>query len=126
MGNKEKRKELRKHKRVYAQHGAVAALEESKSSLKIGLIANISKGGLAFNYIGKKEKISGWHKADIFLSSKRFYLKEVLFKATSDFYIDPQTPFSTVLMKQCGGEFGELTEEQKSQLDYFLKNHTID
>ena len=124
MGGTEKPVEKRKHKRFKAQKNTYIITVNDTTNL--GQMINISKGGLAFNYIGKKEKISGWHKVDIFLSSKRFYLKEVLFKATSDFYLDPNTPFSTVLMKQCGGEFGELTEEQKSQLDYFLENHTTD
>ena len=62
----------------------------------------------------------------IFLNRKRFYLKKVSFKAISDFYIDTKTQFCTVLMKQCGGQFGELTTSQISQLNYFIANHTID
>ena len=124
MVGTERTVEKRKHKRFKVQKNTYIITVNDTTNL--GQMINISKGGLAFNYIGQKEKISGWHKVDIFLSSKRFYLKEILFKATSDFYLDPNTPFSTVLMKQCGGEFGEMTDEQKSQLDYFLDNHTID
>jgi hypothetical protein len=124
MVGTERTVEKRKHKRFKVQKNTYIITVNDTTNL--GQMINISKGGLAFNYIGQKEKIAGWHKVDIFLSSKRFYLKEILFKATSDFYLDPNTPFSTVLMKQCGGEFGEMTDEQKSQLDYFLDNHTID
>jgi hypothetical protein len=95
-------------------------------SIKVGQIINISNGGIAFSYISKGTQLTGWHKINIFLSSKRFYLKDVPFKAISDFYLDSKTPFSTVLMKQCSGQFGELAREQKSQLEYFIANHTSD
>ena len=114
--------EKRKYNRFKAQEDPYVAIVND--STIVGQIINISKGGLALNYIGKEAQITGWHKVNIFLSGNRFYLKEVPFKAISDFYIGTQPPFSSVLMKQCCGQFGELTREQKSQLDYFLANHT--
>ena len=114
--------ERRKHKRFKAQKDSYVAL--MNDSIKVGEILNISKGGIAFNYMSKGEELTGWHKMKIFLSSKRFYLKEVQFKAVSDFYVDSKTPYSKVLMKRCSGQFGELTTYQRSQLDYFIANHT--
>ena len=116
--------EKSKQKRFKAQKDTYIILVNDSTNL--GQIINISKDGLAFSYIGKEEQIIGWYKGDIFLSSKRFYLKEVPFKAISDFYIDTKTPYSRVLMKQCGGQFGELTNQQRSRLDHFIANHTID
>ena len=116
--------EKRKSNRFKAQEDTYVAIVND--SIKVGKIINLSKGGLAFSYIGKEAQITGWHKMNIFLSGNRFYLKEVSFKAISDFYIDTKTQFSTVLMKQCGGQFGELTREQKSQLEYFIANHASD
>ena len=116
--------EKRKHNRFKAQKDTYVALVND--STKVGQIMNISNGGLAFCYIGRGAQITGWQKINIFLSGNRFYLKEVPFKAISDFFIDTKIQFSTVLMKQCGGQFGKLTPSQISQLDYFIANHTID
>ena len=122
MFEKETRVEKRKHTRFKDQKNINIALENDFTT--VGQMINISKGGLAFSYIGKEEQITGWHKIYIFLNRKRFYLKELPFKAIWDFYIDTKVPFSTLLMKQCGGQFGELTNEQFSQLDYFIAHLT--
>ncbi len=119
----EKTAEKRKHNRLEAQEDAYIALVNG--SMKVGQILNISKGGLAFSYISKEAQLTGWHKMKIFLSSRRFYLKEIPFKVISDFCLDSKTPYSTVLMKQCSGQFGELTNQQRSRLDHFIANHTI-
>ena len=123
MVGKETTVEKRKQKRFKAQKDTYIILVNDSTNL--GQIINISKDGLAFSYIGKEEQIIGWYKGDIFLSSKRFYLKEIPFNAISDFYIDTKTPYSRVLMKQCRGQFGELTNQQRSRLDHFIANHTI-
>jgi hypothetical protein len=123
MVEKETTVEKRKHKRFNAQKDTYVALVND--SIKVGQIINISNGGIAFSYISKGAQLTGWHKMNIFMSSKRFYLKKVPFKAISDFYLDSKTPYSIVLMKQCSGQFGELTNEQRSNLDYFIANHTI-
>ena len=122
MVEKEITAEKRKHKRYKAKKETYIALVND--SIKVGQIINISKGGIAFSYIGKEAQLTGWHKMKIFLSSRRFYLKGVPFKVISDFCLDSKTPYSTVLMKQCSGQFGELTNQQRSRLDYFLVNHT--
>lgn len=112
----------RKHNRFKVKEETYVAL--MNDTIKVGQIINISKGGLAFSYIAKDTDIQGWHKMNIFLSGNNFCLKEIPFRAISDFLIENDILFSTVLMRQCGGQFGELTPDQKMQLDYFIENHT--
>lgn len=88
-------------------------------------IANISNGGLAFRYMDSGENIQGSHELNIIFPESDIYIKGIVFIIISDFYVDI-SPFSTILMRQCGGKFGDLTQNQKSQLDYFNANHTID
>jgi hypothetical protein len=114
--------EKRKHNRLKVYEDTYIALVND--STIIGQIINISKGGVAFRYIGKEEEITDFHRVDIYLSGSRFYLKQVPFRAISDFIIENNIKFSTVIMKQCGGQFGKLTPNQVSQLDYFLANQT--
>ena len=115
--------EKRIYKRHSAQDGAHAAI--LSNCPKMGQIINISKGGLAFRYVADGEQLNGTFQMDIFLNGNGFYLKKVPFKIISDFYIDNKVPFSAVTIRQCGGQFGELTLSQVSQLDYFIGNHTL-
>ena len=124
MSGTERTVEKRKDNRFKARENIYVALVND--STKVGQIMNISSGGLAFSYIGESVPIVDWYKMDIFLGRNRFYLKEIPFKIVSDFSIENKNPFSTVLMRQCSGQFGQLTQEQKSQLDDLIANHAID
>ena len=115
--------EKRKQLRFRAHEGSYAVLK--KDSVQVGQIVNISKGGLALCYIGNGEPIKGLLNIDIFFTNQQFYLKGMPFIIVSDFFIDKKIPFSTILMKRCCGQFGELTHGQIYQLDYFIENHTI-
>jgi hypothetical protein len=115
--------EKRKIKRFKAPKNAYTSVENDSANL--GRIINISKDGFAFSYVGKKERITGWHKVEIFLSSEYFCIEGVPFNVISDFYLDTKTPNNPILMKQCGGEFGELTSYQLSQLDHFIAHYII-
>jgi hypothetical protein len=112
----------RKHRRFQIQDDAFAAIRSETS--KLGTLENISRGGLAFRYVADEEQILGSFEMDIFSREKKFYLKSVPFRAISDSYIDDHVPFSTLTMSQCRGQFGKLTHDQMSMLDYFLVHHT--
>ena len=115
--------ERRKHNRFKAKEGVFAVVTSGDN--KVGQIKNISKGGLAFQYVASEKKLAGLLIMDIFRSSKDFYMKDVTVKTTSDCYVDSKIPFSTIILKQCGGKFADLADNQVSQLDRFIQNYTI-
>ena len=123
MTNMKEIMEKRKHRRFQTQERVYTAI--NNGSIKIGQIQNISKGGLAFRYVANREQVEGSYKVDIFATDNAFYLKNIPFKSISDVYIDFEIPFSTTSLRQCGGQFGELTRIQVSQLDYFIESYTI-
>ncbi len=123
MTNMKEIMERRKHSRLQTQERVYAAL--NNGSIQIGQIQNISKGGLAFRYVANREQVEGSYKVDIFATDNAFYLKNIPFKSISDVYIDFEIPFSTTSLRQCGGQFVELTRIQVSQLDYFIESYTI-
>ncbi len=125
MTDMKKNVEKRKHRRFQVQEGVYAALYLYNGSLKIGQIQNICKDGFAFRYVGNGEQAEGSYKVDIFARNNVFYLKNLPFKIISDVYIDFEIPFSTTSLRQCGGQFGEITQSQMFQLDYFIKDYTI-
>ena len=118
--------ERRKFTRFLAQNTAFAVLRPHFT--KLGKIKDISRGGLAFEYEyiayeGRKEDSSG---TDIFLSAGRFYLFRIPSKIIYDIKIveENQTFIDRFERRRCGLQFGELTEEQAAQMEFFLNNHT--
>jgi hypothetical protein len=124
MGEKAVETERRKFTRLLAEDTAFAVLRPHFT--KLGKIKDMSEGGLAFEYIayeGQKEDTSGM---DIFLSGDRFYLGRIPCRIRYDIKIAEryQTPIDRIERRRCGLQFGELTDEQAAQLEFFLKNHT--
>ena len=112
----------RKHQRFKARESSFAALHPS---LAVGDITNISKGGLAVHYALYDRDSEAPSEVTIFSTADRFHLKELPCTTVSDSQIEESPPSSSMSMRRCGLQFGGLTEEQQSQLDYFLHNYTV-
>ena len=110
--------ERRKHKRYDVKEGAFAALP---SNYLVGQIKNISKGGISFTCLSSGKQKFNMPILEIFSKDNDFYLREIPFKIVSEIDVEDRVPSSSIQMKQIGGEFVNLTEDQKSQLDYFLQ-----
>ena len=91
----------------------------------MGKIIDMSMGGLAFRHIDTEEETSGPCELDIFLSDSNFYLHKVPFKNISDFEIYNVPSLSSIRMRRCGLQFGDLTPDQIFDLEYFIENHTV-
>jgi len=121
--DRRKRTRRRKSPRFRAKEGSYAAID-SKHNL-IGLVKDINKCGLAFQYVGNVKELTGKLTMHIFRDHKEFYLKNVPFKTIADFYVESKSPFSSIILRQCSGKFVDLTDYQRAQLDHFLLNHTF-
>ena len=115
--------EKREHKRFRVQEGAYAMLRGS--ARKLGQITDISRGGLAFRYIDIGERPRRSFDLDILWKGNGFHLENVSFKTISDFRATKEFPFSSIPMRRCGGQFTALTEDQISELEYFIQNYTV-
>ncbi len=115
--------ERRQQKRFIAEEGAFAALVDQES--RLGQIKDISIRGLSFRYIDSHEKLDNADELKIILGNQGLYLDRVPFVKISDFEIKSEYSFSTIKMRQIGLQFGELTAEQKMQLERFIQQHTI-
>ena len=121
--NTKNRVERRQMKRFRVAEGAFAALVNHGS--KLGQIKDISGLGLSFRYIDSDEAHTDASELKIILGSGGLCLDNVPFKKISDFEIKSEFSFSSIKMRQIGLQFGELTPEQQTRLDNFIKNHTI-
>ncbi len=120
MPNRKETVNQRRYARFRVPKNAFAAL--GPDYIKVGQIINISMGGLAFRYVDGKGP-SNASELDIFLAGRTFYLYELPFESVWD-SVTNEVPFSSINMKVCGLQFGDLTDEQKSDLRYFMQNHT--
>ena len=114
--------ERRKNQRFKAAYGAYAVLGPESS--KLGQIKDISMGGLAFKYLADEARSNGADELDIIIRQDGFYIKSIPIQTVSDFELARENALSTVPIRRQGVQFGELTSNQTSQLEFILKNHT--
>ena len=111
----------RKHKRFRLPAGAIVAFRPGY--LKLGRIIDVGIGGLGFSYITSEELPNVSSELDIFLAIRDFYLYNMPFETIWDFETDA-VRFASVKTRRSGLEFGELTPDQISQLEYLIQNCT--
>jgi hypothetical protein len=114
--------ERRKSKRFKAAYGAYAVLGPETS--KLGQIKDISMKGLSFKYLADEARSNRAGELDIIIRQNCFCVKSIPIQTVSDFELAKENPFSTVRLRQQGIQFGELTSDQASQLEFILKHHT--
>jgi hypothetical protein len=120
MEKKETTDDKRKHKRFDVKDGAYTVL--SYQPTVMGQIINISEKGVAATYKGKRLKEST--EIDLFISDAGFYLEQIPVKTISDLKIAGKFLSGSKKIWQRSLQFGELTDDQKSQLDEFIKLYT--
>jgi hypothetical protein len=117
-----KNMESRKNLRFRTQDNCYAVLSENYS--KIGKICDISLDGLTFRYLAWEMAAKASSHVDIFLLNNEFYLCNIPCKII---YETEEESFGIAFLPQmfrCGLQFGECTESQSEQLDYFIQNYT--
>jgi hypothetical protein len=106
--------------------GEIAFAVIKSKPIKMGQITNISNDGLAFHYIDRQDGSNSLFKMDILYAGKAFYLDRLLFKPVFDIAVETDIPINPFTIRKCGVQFGELNNRQRSQLEYFICNHTLD
>jgi len=114
--------ERRKYKRYKAAYGAYAVLGPENS--KIGQIKDISMGGLAFKYLADEARNNGASEVDIIIHQKHLHVKSIPMQTITDFELTKENAFSRVRLRQRGVQFGELTSDHTSKLEFILKQYT--
>ncbi len=121
MTNIEALPEKRRFKRFQAPKNAFALIRGPDG--KLGQIMDIGKGGLAFRYLANGSQPKRLSQMDIFLANNGFYLEKVSCEIVSDFEMDKQGPSDSLTMRRCGVQFGELSHDLISRLEYFIENY---
>ena len=134
MGSSKKKntKDQRENERHFVELGAFAVFSDDNSVIP-GQVVDISMGGIAFFYYDGEEWTN--ELSEIFkLFGEDFYMENVPLEIVSDFKIvDEDHPIYKAMGHKSGGEkirrrgvkFGKLTDEQKEQLEKFIKTNVV-
>ena len=118
------RTERRQFKRYSAPQMAFAVLKSGYE--RLGKINNISRGGLAFEYIGDERHKNSIEselltEIDIFISRDNFYLSKIPCTIIYDSDTVPDHSIITSIpMRRCGVQFANLNLEAADLLDSCL------
>jgi len=116
----------RKDKRFLVGEEVIVALRNKSS--RVGRVKDISVGGLSFEHIYDEDLEGESSKRDVSLWVDNYRMADIPCRVVYDIPISepPEYDYLSVHFKtrRCGVQFGELTENQETQLDFFLKTHT--
>ena len=115
--------ERRQQPRFKAVEGVFAALVNRHSQL--GQIKDISKIGLAFQCIDHGDEPGDTSELKIIIGKGGLYLDKLPLIKVADFLLKSEHSFSSILMRQIGLQFGELTSRQRCRIEDFIQKHTI-
>ncbi len=116
MTNRRKKPDQRRYERFQAQTGSCATV--MSDIVKTGQVVDISRGGLSFCYYFTDQKIEYDPSDRLSLLSDGFYLMNLPYKVVTDFEVGADNE------RRCNIQFGDLSENQIIQIDYFICNYT--
>ena len=118
--------EQRRHIRLLPHENTFAVI--GRKFTKVGKVKDIGMGGLAIEYIAGEDCNHEAGRVDIFMTGHVFHLYNVPCKMIYDIEIHVphvNNKYVKILTtKRCGVKFGELTEDEKAQLELFIESHT--
>jgi len=110
-------RERREYRRVEVGENILAVLKPSMK--KLGLIKDISKGGLSLKYISNIPFCENIDELDLFSYPKHFYISKIPCMAVHD-RIDRFLQYDELQIRLCGLKFGRLLPLQKKKLNHLL------
>lgn len=115
--------ERRQHERFLAPENALVALYGQ--SIKVGKLVDISRGGLSFEHIYEDISITNGIEKEISFWVNNFRLFRFPCQLIYNIVVPIPPEYESLTIRlityRCGVKFKNLTDEQKKQLDLFLK-----
>ena len=89
-------------------------------------IRDISRGGIMLQSVFFDQEPADSIKLDIFLGRDKFYLPNIPIHIVSHSKRRSSNTFSQIQVERLGFRFGDLSEQQQTQLDYFISQNAIE
>lgn len=115
--------ERRASQRFYVKDGAYVYLGSQSETL--GQIIEISASGLSFLHLSGKEPLEGPSELVIILADRSFYFEKMPCSIVSDMDVCTELFMGSKTVRRGSVQFGELTNEQTSQLEHFIRNYAM-
>lgn len=103
--------------------GCIACTVFNAKPAKLGIIENISMGGLMFQHVASKTQINKTVVLDIILAGSGFYMADMPFKIIADSAIPEDIPGDSIDMRQVRLQFKKLNANQQARLNEFIFIH---
>ena len=118
----------RKHQRFAAKDWIFAACKGD--SLRLGKVVDISRGGVAFQYVSFMEEnrspVKGPVDVEVFEKGSSWCLLKASCCVVYDFEVPlPGSMLENYQLRRCGVQFGKLSREQWSDLEYFIQDFRV-
>lgn len=131
MSKKKNYVEMRKWHRFNVKEGAIVEFKKPRlfkllkpRIVKFAPIIDISRGGLAFQYIDDEMWPATFNILSLRKTSEGFDIDNIPIRIVSDRAITSLS--GAMFIRRCGIKFEELASFQKSQIDSFISIHTLD
>jgi c-di-GMP-binding flagellar brake protein YcgR len=115
-------KERRKHHRFKVKDLAIAV--PNKPAPQVGRIVNISKGGMAIQYLDQADWADNADSIDILVNGS-FFMTNIPVQNVNDFKVESQDSFNIMSERQCCLKFGPLSPDQEILLNEFIITHGV-
>jgi hypothetical protein len=112
----------RKEQRHRAESGACAVIDDTY--IDVGHIIDISESGMSFIYAGSEIPTHEALDLSIYLYNNDFYIDRIPARVISNFRIPHQSLQDFVILMRCCLKFDNLTEQQRNQIEFLIKNYT--
>jgi len=116
----------RKDERYVVGEEVIVALRNRSS--RVGRVKDISMGGLSFEHIYDEDLEGEPSKRDVSLWAATHSMADLPCRVVYDIPISerPEYDYLSIHFKtrRCGVQFGKLTDNQETELGFFVKKHT--
>ncbi|MCP4717302.1 MAG: hypothetical protein GY868_19440 [Deltaproteobacteria bacterium] len=113
--------EKRRFQRYLSQSGAFVEFDDDFDNI-IGTIVDIHREGLAFSYLSESQLSvipRQFIAASLYLPENGLCLDDIMCRITYHIKL-PASVEGLAFSKQCGVSFGDLDEQHRTELEYFL------
>jgi hypothetical protein len=115
----------RKDERFFVGEEVIVALRNRSS--RVGRVKDISMGGLSFEHIYDEDLEGDPSQREVSLWVDNYSMADIPCRVVYDIPISepPEYDYLSIHFRtrRCGVQFGKLTKNQETQLNFFLKTH---
>lgn len=122
---KRKNDNRRRLKRYPVVGGVFVVLNPVGHSSKLGTMVDISKGGLALQYLDVDGSVPDYSELDVFVSGHGMMIWRLPFTVVSRTALQEPNPFYSFISRRMGVKFNELPDGKHAKLASFIQTYGI-